>query len=60
MKNIINKIILFAAVLFAAGLFNISANAQESVGVATPAMAEVWIKPGFTAVYMVIRVLTLI
>ena len=28
MKNIINKIILFAAVFFAAGLFNISANAQ--------------------------------
>ena len=50
MKNIINKIILFAAVLFAAGLFNISANAQESVGVATPAMAEVWIKPGFTVI----------
>ena len=45
MKNTINKIILFAAV-FAAGLYNISANAQ--VGVDMPAMAEVWIKPGFT------------
>ena len=47
MKNIINKIILFAAVFFAAG-FNISANAQ--VGVDMPAMAEVWTKPGYTAV----------
>ena len=32
MKNIINKIILFAAVFFAAGLFNISANAQQTYG----------------------------
>ena len=47
MKNIINKIILFAAVFFAAG-FTTSANAQ--VGVDTPAMAEVWTKPGYTAV----------
>ena len=30
MKNIINKIILFAAVVFAAGLSNISANAQQT------------------------------
>ena len=45
MKNAINKIILFAAVFFAAG-FTTSANAQ--VGVDMPAMAEVWIKPGFT------------
>ncbi len=48
MKQSIQKIILFAA-FFAAGLSNISANAQESVGVATPAMAEVWTKPGYTA-----------
>ena len=49
MKQSIQKIILFAA-FFAAGLSNISANAQESVGVAIPAMAEVWTKPGYTAV----------
>ena len=47
MKNTINKIILFVAVFFSAG-FTTSANAQ--VGVDTPAMAEVWIKPGFTVV----------
>ena len=32
MKNAINKIILFAAVFFSAGLFNISANAAGSIG----------------------------
>ncbi len=41
----IQKIIIAAAVFFAAG-FTTSANAQ--VGVDTPAMAEVWTKPGYT------------
>ena len=41
----IRKIIIAAAVVFSAG-FTTSANAQ--VGVDTPAMAEVWTKPGYT------------
>ena len=42
MKTKIQKIIIAAAVLFAAGLSNISAIAQESDGVMTPARANVY------------------
>ena len=42
MKTKINKIIIAAAVLFAAGLSNISAIAQESDGVMTPATANLY------------------
>ena len=42
MKTKIQKIIIAAAVLFAAGLSNISAIAQESDGVMTPARADVY------------------
>ena len=45
MKTKIQKIIIAAAVLFAAGLSNISAIAQESDGVMTPATAEVFQRP---------------
>ena len=45
MKTKINKIIIAAAVLFAAGLSNISAIAQESV--MTPATAEVYQRPTY-------------
>ena len=44
MKTKINKIIIAAAVLFAAGLSNISAIAQESDGVMTPARANVYVQ----------------
>ena len=46
MKTKIQKIIIAAAVLFAAGLSNISAIAQESV--MTPATAEVYQRPTYT------------
>ena len=48
MKTKINKIIIAAAVLFAAGLSNISAIAQESDGVMTPATANVYQRPTYT------------